>query len=407
MGAPTMPTVSQASTVWSGLDRRPAAPVLTELAFFHQLATELLACPNVDAAQATLLRRVREATGAQTAALLGVNHGRLRCRLEAFDPVPATGMPAERELHLDTPPVSLLLSQAVPTILDADTPALPWLPAPHAHGVMLSAPLRRQSTAIGFLVVELPDGSDAYAARALLGTAALAAVLGLEAVRREAREESLAMVRHDIFNPITVALFHTEMLAETLEHRQDKELADLAHSVYSCLNAVCDMVSTFCYLEAIDQGAPAIHPEPIDFVELANDIVEAHRPTANAKRLDLTFDGHCPELRADRRQLGRVVANLVSNALKYTSGPGTVHVKLDHDGDGAILTVTDTGVGLAPADLAQLFTKHARFHRHLDIPGTGLGLYLSKAIVDAHGGRIDASSTLGKGSTFRVRIPFA
>jgi signal transduction histidine kinase len=84
-----------------------------------------------------------------------------------------------------------------------------------------------------------------------------------------------------------------------------------------------------------------------------------------------------------------------------------VHVKLEHDTAGAILTVTDTGAGLAPADLAQLFTKHARFHRHLDIPGTGLGLYLSKAIVDAHGGRIDASSMLGEGSTFRVRIPFA
>jgi signal transduction histidine kinase len=291
----------------------------------------------------------------------------------------------------------------VPTILEPDTPALPWL---GGQGVMLSAPLRRQSRAIGFLVIEQPGG-DVYAARALLGTAALAAVLGLEAVRREARDEFLAMVRHDIFNPITVALFHTEMLAETLEHRDDKELADLAHSVHSCLNAVCDMVSTFCYLEAIDQGAPAIHPEPNDVVELVSDIVDAHRPTATAKQLELLFDGRCPELRADRRQLGRVVANLVSNALKYTPGPGTVRVHVGHDANEAILTVADTGAGLSPADLQHLFTKHARFHRHLDIPGTGLGLYLSKAIVEAHGGRIDAVSAVGKGSTFRVRIPFA
>jgi len=393
--------------LWSEADRRPTAPVLTELAFLHLLASELLASPNVEDAYATLLRRVREATGAHTAALLSVHHSRLRCRLEAIDPAPPGGMSADREIHLDVPPVSLFLSQAVPTILEAGTPRLPWLPTPHDPSVLLSAPLRRQGKAVGFLVIELPATADAYAARALLGTAALAAVLGLEAVRREARDEFLAMVRHDIFNPITVALFHTEMLAETLENREDKELADLAHSVYSCLNAVCDMVSTFCYLEAIDQGAPAIHPEPIDIVELVTDIVDAHRPTAVAKQLELTCDGHCPELRADRRQLGRVVTNLVSNALKYTPGPGRVHVHLDHDADGAILTVADTGAGLAPADLQRLFTKHARFHRHLDIPGTGLGLYLSKAIVDAHGGRIDVESTLGEGSTFRVRIPFA
>jgi signal transduction histidine kinase len=119
------------------------------------------------------------------------------------------------------------------------------------------------------------------------------------------------------------------------------------------------------------------------------------------------FEGSCPELRADRRQLGRVVANLVSNALKYTPGPGRVQVNLTHDAGGAVLTVSDTGAGLSADDLTRLFTKHARFHRHLDIPGTGLGLYLSKAIVEAHGGRIEAESTFGKGSIFRVRIPFA
>ncbi|HWP66973.1 MAG TPA: HAMP domain-containing sensor histidine kinase [Candidatus Limnocylindria bacterium] len=402
-----MPSAPQAASLWSGPERRPTAPVLTELAFLHLLATELLASPNVEEAQATLLRRVREATGATTAALLGIHHGRLRCHLDAIDPAPPGGMPVEREVRLDTEPLALLLTQAVPTILEPGTPRLPWLPATRPPRACLSAPLRRQQKAIGLLVIELPEGADPYAARALLGTAALAAVLGLEAVRREARDEFLAMVRHDIFNPITVALFHTEMLAETLEGRDDKELADLAHSVHSCLNAVCDMISTFCYLEAIDQGAPAIHPEPVDFVELVTDIVDAHRPTATARQLELSFEGDCPALRGDRRQLGRVVANLVSNALKYTPGPGRVDVRLGHDAGGAVLTVSDTGAGLAPADLERLFTKHARFHRHLDIPGTGLGLYLSKAIVEAHGGRIDVESVVGEGSTFRVRIPFA
>jgi signal transduction histidine kinase len=315
-------------------------------------------------------------------------------------------MPIDREIRLDVPPVPELVGQTVAPVLDPAAP-LPWFGASREPALLLAAPLRRQGKAIASLVIELPADRDVATARAILGTAALAALLGLETVRRDSREEFLAMVRHDIFNPITVALFHTEMLAETLEGRADKELADLAQSVHSCLNAVCDMVSTFCYLDAMDQGAPAIHPEMVDVVELVTDIVDSHRAMATARNIDLAFEGSCPELRADRRQLGRVVVNLVSNALKYTAGPGVVRVRLSHDAAGAILAVQDTGAGLAPADLTRLFTKHARFHRHLDIPGTGLGLYLSKAIVEAHGGRIGVQSTAGGGSTFTVRIPFA
>jgi signal transduction histidine kinase len=377
-----------------------------ELAFFHQLASDLLAAPNPDEACLALLRRVREATGARTAALLSLHAARLRCRLEAIDPPLTQPARAEREIHLDVPPVPLLVSRTVPAVLDPAAPRLPWLPCAPEPTILLSAPLRRLGKTSGFLVVELPLEGDVSRTRTLLAHAATAAVLGLEAVRREARDEALAMVRHDVFNPITVALFHTEMLAESLEQRGDKELGDLAQSVNSCLNAVCDMISTFCYLDALDQGAPAIHPEPVDLVELVTDVVDAHRPTAAAKQIDLTMDGTCPEIRADRRQLGRVVVNLVSNALKYTRGPGRVHIHVGSDATGAVLTVADTGEGLAPADLQRLFSKHARFHRHLDIPGTGLGLYLSKAIVEAHGGRIDVASRVGEGSTFTVTIPF-
>jgi signal transduction histidine kinase len=380
--------------------------MLMEPGFFQVLAAELLGAANVEDATATLLRRVREATGAQAAALVSLHHTRLRCRLEGIDPAPAAGLPIEREIRLDVPPVPALVAQTVPAVLDP-APPLPWFPPSREPALLLAAPLRRQGKAIASIVIELPADRDVATARALLGTAALAALLGLETVRREQRDEFLAMVRHDIFNPITVALFHTEMLAETLEQRADKELADLAQSVHSCLNAVCDMVSTFCYLDAMDQGAPAIHPEMVDMVELVTDIVDSHRAMATARNIELTFEGACPELRADRRQLGRVVVNLVSNALKYTAGPGTVRVRLGHDDAGAVLLVQDTGAGLKAEDMQRLFTKHARFHRHLDIPGTGLGLYLSKAIVEAHGGRIDVQSAVGSGSTFTVRIPFA
>jgi signal transduction histidine kinase len=197
------------------------------------------------------------------------------------------------------------------------------------------------------------------------------------------------------------------MLAESLGEQGDRVNADLALSVLSCLNAVCDLVSNFFYLEAIDEGAPAIHPEELDLMELAQEIVDTHRPSAVTKQLTLGLSGACPPIQGDRRQLGRVLANLVGNALKYTPGPGTVDVSVSADEHEARVRVEDSGAGMTPENLARLFQKHARFHQHLGIPGTGLGLYLAKAIVEAHGGAIEVVSTPGRGSTFTVRLPRA
>src|SRR5262249_52952722 len=121
--------------------------------------------------------------------------------------------------------------------------------------------------------------------------------------------------------------------------------------------------------------------------------------------ITIALCGSGPVIRADRRQLGRVFANLIGNAIKYAPGPGRVDVSLAADDAYVVVTVADTGYGLSPADLQRLFTRYARFHRDKGIPGTGLGLYLSKAIVEAHGGSIAVVSEVGRGSTFTVRLP--
>jgi signal transduction histidine kinase len=370
------------------------------------LVDDLMITPDMGTAAMTLIERLRDATGAEAVALVSVDHARLRCRLDAIWPEGAAGGPAN-EIPLKTEPLPYLLQQPGPVVLAAGEPGIPWLAKPRPGIMTLSAPLRRRESVTGLLVLHLGENADLELCERTLATAANVGALGLDAVRRDDREEFLAMVRHDIYNPMTVAIFHTEMLGETLEAREDRELADLTQSVLSCLNAVCDLVSNFFYLEAIDEGAPAIHPESIDLTELTLEIVDAHRAMARARDLTLDCEGTCPSLMADRRQLGRVVANLVGNALKYTPGPGAVNVRVAADEHHAILTVQDTGAGMTAENLVRLFDKHARFHQHLGVPGTGLGLYLSKAIVEAHGGTIDATSEPGEGSTFTVRLPRA
>jgi signal transduction histidine kinase len=105
--------------------------------------------------------------------------------------------------------------------------------------------------------------------------------------------------------------------------------------------------------------------------------------------------------------MSQVLDNLVSNAIKYSPNGGDVVVSLDSDGSHLVCRVSDTGMGMSDKDQAEVFTKFFRTGnvRNTAIPGVGLGLSISKAIVEAHGGSIQLRSALGEGTTFTVRVP--
>jgi signal transduction histidine kinase len=114
-----------------------------------------------------------------------------------------------------------------------------------------------------------------------------------------------------------------------------------------------------------------------------------------------------PNVRADRVRLRQILYNLISNAVKFTNRGGMVRIRALCDGDRVSIAVSDTGIGIAPADLSRLY----RTFEQLTLPsgdrpgGTGLGLALTKRLVEMHGGTIDVESRLGSGTTFTVRIP--
>jgi two-component system OmpR family sensor kinase len=111
----------------------------------------------------------------------------------------------------------------------------------------------------------------------------------------------------------------------------------------------------------------------------------------------------------DGRALRRALLNLVENAVKYTPPGGTVEIGLGREDRWAVLAVTDTGPGIDPADLARVFEPFVRLDtaRARETGGTGLGLAIAQAIVVAHGGTIGVDSTVGAGSTFRIRLPLS
>lgn len=373
---------------------------IEELSFLRAVNDRLARVPDFASACRALVDVVWSERPVELVAYASIDHQRRVCRLEAL--APDRGEPAS-EVALDTPPLPALLGATEP-IVTAEAPLAALGVGPDEW--LLCAPTHVRDATTGLLFVRGTGGSAACdETRRLLAIIATSAALALDAARRESREEFLAMLRHDINNPVAVALGYTEMLGDALAVEGHAELKRLADLITQALTSVSDLVSNTLHMTAIEQTTPWLQRTPVDLTALARDAVEQLRPWAEERRIRCSVEGSAVRIDADRRQLGRVLANLVGNAIKYTPHDGRVQVHVARDGRDALLRVTDTGYGLAPEALPHVFEKYARFHRHLDIPGTGLGLYLSRAIVEAHGGSIGVESALGHGSTFAVRLP--
>ena len=131
------------------------------------------------------------------------------------------------------------------------------------------------------------------------------------------------------------------------------------------------------------------------------------QPLADQKQVDLKCDLQTVQVTGDAARLGQVVANLVSNAVTYNRENGRVRVQLLAEGEHAILTVSDTGIGISESDLPRVFERFYRADkaRTGNSGGIGLGLAICQEIIRNHGGTIDAASAVGAGTTFTVRLP--
>ncbi len=152
----------------------------------------------------------------------------------------------------------------------------------------------------------------------------------------------------------------------------------------------------------VEAGMLTPQKETLDLGELARQVTDTLSPTAAEK--NLTLENHVPALSvaADPKLLRRVLTNLVSNAIKFTE-KGFVRIRAKETKKCYFITVEDSGIGMSEQEIKGLFQKYHQVHA--DKPGYGLGLFISRQIVQAHGGTLRVSSTPGKGSTFTVELP--
>jgi signal transduction histidine kinase len=156
---------------------------------------------------------------------------------------------------------------------------------------------------------------------------------------------------------------------------------------------------------SIETGNMAVFRERVNVAKLVQDVAEGFAAVASEAGVELRVERSARPLYAmcDAGRIGQVVANLLSNAIKFTPAHGRVSVRVEGSDSEIVLTVTDTGVGIPESELASIFDRRHQVRN--DRRGLGLGLYISKSLVTAHGGRIWVESSLGRGTSFHVALP--
>jgi PAS domain S-box-containing protein len=218
------------------------------------------------------------------------------------------------------------------------------------------------------------------------------------------KDALVATVSHELRTPLTSIIGYLDLLGtdEPL-NEEDTRYVEIVRRNAARLQR---MVEELLFLSRVDAGGIELDLAEVDVVDLAKAALGSADPAAAAKRIALEYEG--PEAlhaRADGNRLGQVLDNLISNAIKFTPERGRVLVSLGREGDSLVASVADTGVGIPQAEQARLFERFFRSSATRDVPGTGLGLTIARAIVDSHGGEIEFRSVPGEGTTFTFTLP--
>jgi signal transduction histidine kinase len=221
------------------------------------------------------------------------------------------------------------------------------------------------------------------------------------------RDEILGVVAHDLKTPLSTVLLATHVLTNLeqikLESPSARKQIEVIHRAATRMNR---LIGDLLDLANIQAGHLSIERQPTDPRTIVEEALETHTPVAQAKGLELTHEAgvRLASISCDRDRILQVLSNLIDNAIKATPAGGTITIGLHRERDDVVFCVDDTGSGIAPEDLERIFERYWRGD-HSGASGTGRGLAIAKGIIEAHGGRLWAESTLGVGSTFKFTIP--
>ena len=242
----------------------------------------------------------------------------------------------------------------------------------------------------------------------VLGSSVLLHDITLEKTIGRMKEDFTNMMVHELRAPLTSVKVSAELLAKSHESLPPEQKKQLLTLIDTQSKRLLDEVSAILDAAKIESGRFTINKQPTDLMEVIQERAGIFAPQAQEKKvhLTLTIPEALPEIAVDRQYIGRVIQNLISNSLKFTPEGGSITVIARRKDQEIEVMVSDTGPGIPKEKQASLFNRFAQVGTaQMNHQGSGLGLYISKGIVEAHGGTISLTSEEGRGTTFTFTLP--
>jgi len=394
-----------------------------ELQIMGRIVRELNASLEIDRAMRITLDWAMRRSNAEAGLIGMVEEENLRIMAQqGYEGILAEGEDARMPLEL--PVLRAAVESGQPnqvSLIGANSKGI--LPTAHTQIIV---PIRREAQVIGLLLLE--STSDSQTNLAFLNQLSDSAAIAIsnaqlyDAIQRAnlAKSEFVSFVAHELKNPMTSIKGYSELLAAGSVGQITEMQANFLNTIRSNVERMSALVSDLNDNAKIEAGRLRLEYKPVDIPEVVDEVIRSTKRQVEDKRqsVEVQIPSHLPLVWADRLRVGQVLTNLISNAHKYSPEGGKILVGAEStvnqwDPAGAKqvvhLWVKDNGIGISVEDQAKIFQRFFRSDdsKAREAPGTGLGLNITKSLVEMQGGRIWFDSEFRKGTTFHFTVPIA